>query len=72
MTHQPIQVTVEDLEEENARLIALLDANGIEWRKSAPPVAKVEAPHGQLRLIQKTLPRTPGHIPCTVAEQGKW
>ena len=50
MDSQHAKVYEEELRRENARLIALLDANGIEWRKSAPPEAKSEAPHGQRRL----------------------
>lgn len=50
MTHQPIQVTVEDLEEENARLTALLEANGIEWRKSVRSEEKLEGVRSQNRL----------------------
>jgi hypothetical protein len=50
MTHQQIQVTVEDLEEENARLTALLEANGIEWRKSVRSKEKLEGVRGQNRL----------------------
>jgi hypothetical protein len=79
MTHQQIQVTVEDLEEENARLTALLEANGIEWRKSVRSKEKLEGVRGQNRLsIEQKLScssaffGSPGFIPCAVAEQGKW
>jgi superfamily II DNA or RNA helicase len=50
MAHQNVQVTVEELQRENARLTALLDANGIEWRKSVPPKDQTAAPHEQIRL----------------------
>ena len=37
MTHQKARVTYADLQEENARLKALLEANQIEWREFAQP-----------------------------------
>lgn len=50
MDSQHAKVYEEELRRENARLIALLEANGIEWRKSTPPESRIEAPYGQVRL----------------------
>ncbi len=50
MAHQNVQLPIEELQRENERLTALLDANGIEWRKSAGSKEQTAAPHEQTRL----------------------
>lgn len=50
MEVQKFEVSADELQQENSRLVALLDANGIEWRKSDSSKNQVKASNSTERL----------------------